>query len=72
MSTTNFAPRDRDIALEGVVARMSDDSWGSYHRLDCAYAPVRGSEGVRAVMHGPWRYLARHWEPCPLCQPPTP
>jgi hypothetical protein len=26
---------------------------------------------VRAVVHGPWRYLAAHWRPCPVCMPPV-
>jgi len=70
MTTISFEPRSRDAALEGVVARTSDDVWGHYHRLDCAFAPQRGATGVRAVVHGPWRYLSRHWDPCPLCNPP--
>jgi hypothetical protein len=70
MTTINFEPRSRDAALEGVVARMSDDGWGQYHRLDCVYAPQRRTQGVRAVVHGPWRYLSHHWQPCPLCSPP--
>jgi hypothetical protein len=71
MTTISFEPRSRDAALEGVVARRSDDGWSHYHRLNCVYAPQRGAEGVRAVVHGPWRYLSRHWQPCPLCNPPT-
>ena len=70
MTTISFEPRSRDAALEGVVARTSDDVWGHYHRLDCAFAPQRGAAGVRAVVHGPWRYLSRHRDPCPLCNPP--
>lgn len=70
MTTISFEPRVRDATLEGVVAQTSEDGWGHYHRLDCAYAPQRGTDGNRAVVHGPWRYLSRHWEPCPLCRPP--
>jgi len=70
MTTISFEPRSRDATLEGVVGQGSDTGWGHYHRLTCAYAPHRGTEGTRAVVHGPWRYLSRHWEPCPLCRPP--
>ncbi len=71
MSTLSFAPRVRDGVHDGVVGRFSAGGWGFYHRSDCAYAPVRGTAGVRDVVHGPWRYLAAHWEPCPHCRPPA-
>ena len=56
----------------GCVARLSKGGWGHYHRRDCADAPRRGAPGVRHVIHGPWRYLATHWSPCPRCRPPAP
>jgi hypothetical protein len=54
----------------GCVGRMSAGGWGAYHRRDCPEAPRRGDPGVRDVVHGPWRYLAAHWRPCPRCAPP--
>jgi hypothetical protein len=63
----------RPVAAEsGSVARMSAGGWGRYHRDDCPEAPHRGDPGVRDVVHGPWRYLAAHWQPCPRCAPPVP
>lgn len=59
-------------AETGRVARMSEGGWGRYHRDDCTEAPHRGDPGVRDVVHGPWRYLAAHWQPCPRCAPPVP
>ena len=54
MTTISFEPRSRDAALAGVVARMSDDGWGHYHRLDCAFAPQRGrrESGPSSTVHG--------------------
>ena len=54
----------------GCVAHLSAGGWGQYHRMECAEAPHRGDIGVRDVIHGPWRYLSAHWEPCTLCLPP--
>ena len=56
----------------GCVARMSEGGWGRYHRDECPDAPRRGDTGVRDVVHGPWRYLAAHWQPCLRCAPPVP
>ena len=56
----------------GAVAHLSAGGWGHYHRSDCPDAPRRGDAGVRDVVHGPWRYLAAHWRPCPRCRPPAP
>ncbi len=56
----------------GCVARMSAGGWSRYHREACAEAPHRGDPGVRDVVHGPWRYLAAHWQPCERCAPPAP
>lgn len=61
----------RDPQLCGVVARHTDGGFGPYHHLDCPRAPRRGVAGVRGVIHGPWRYLAAHWTPCPMCLPPA-
>lgn len=55
----------------GCVAHLSEGGWGHYHRPDCAMAPHRGDPGVRHVVHGPWRYLSAHWQPCPVCRPPV-
>jgi hypothetical protein len=71
MTTMSFEPRSRDLAKEGAVARLSAGGWGLYHRMDCRDAPHMGEDGVRAVIHGPWRYLAAHWRPCPVCRPPA-
>lgn len=60
------------VAETGCVAHMSKGGWGRYHRHDCPEAPRRGDPGVRDVVHGPWRYLASHWDPCPHCAPPLP
>jgi methylphosphotriester-DNA--protein-cysteine methyltransferase len=70
MSETRIA-RQRDAALEGVVAHRSSGGFGDFHRLGCPDAPRRGEAGVRDIIHGPWRYLAAHWRPCPRCQPPA-
>jgi hypothetical protein len=59
-----------DHAASGVVARLSTGGWTAYHRQGCIDAPHRGEPGVRDVIHGPWRYLASHWSPCPRCRPP--
>lgn len=64
--------RRREAADTGCVARMSAGGWGLYHRHECPEAPHRGDPGVRDVVHGPWRYLAAHWAPCPRCAPPAP
>jgi hypothetical protein len=69
---TMFSPPRRDPALEGVVGHHSAGGFGHYHRLDCPDAPERGDRGVRGLIHGPWRYLASHWHPCPRCRPPAP
>lgn len=61
-----------EVAETGCVAHLSEGGWGCYHRRDCADAPRRGDAGVRDVVHGPWRYLAAHWLPCPRCRPPAP
>lgn len=55
----------------GVVGRRSEGGWTAYHRQGCIEAPHRGDPGVRDVIHGPWRYLAAHWAPCPRCEPPA-
>lgn len=55
----------------GAVARMSAGGWSTYHRPGCELAPHRGDPGVRDVVRGPWRYLAAHWSPCPVCRPPV-
>jgi hypothetical protein len=65
----SYAPKARDAAREGVVGRQTAGGWGHYHRMDCALAPRMG-DGVGKVVHGPWRYLAAHWDPCPVCAPP--
>lgn len=70
MTTTSRPPR-HDTAEAGVVAHLSAGGWGRYHRQDCPRAPRRGDDGVRDVIHGPWRYLAAHWRPCPVCRPPA-
>lgn len=70
MTTMSFTPRTRDAVREGVVGRRSAGGWGHFHRVDCPHAPEVG-DGVRAVVHGPWRYLAAHWRPCPVCMPPV-
>ena len=62
--------RRRTAADVGCVARMSAGGWGRYHREGCPEAPHRGDPGVRDVVHGPWRYLSTHWQPCPVCTPP--
>ncbi|MGA0068751.1 MAG: hypothetical protein ACO3PB_04760 [Miltoncostaeaceae bacterium] len=67
---TMRAERDR-LATEGVVAHYSRGGFGQYHRLDCSEAPHRGDPGVRDTIHGPWKYLAAHWSPCPVCLPPA-
>lgn len=69
MATTTAPPRNP--AAEGVVAHLSRGGFGRYHRLDCPEAPRRGDAGVRDLIHGPWRYLATHWRPCPVCRPPA-
>lgn len=69
MNTTR-PTRDR-LATEGVVAHYSRGGFGQYHRLDCAEAPHRGDPGIRDTIHGPWKYLASHWSPCPVCRPPA-
>ena len=71
MTTISFEPRSRDAALEGVVARMSDDGWGHYHRLDCAFAPQRGTDGQCAPSStAPGAICRATGSPCPLCNPP--
>lgn len=62
----------RDPHQCGVVARHTDGGFGPYHRLDCPGRPQRGTPGVRSLIHGPWRYLAAHWQPGRCCQPPAP
>ncbi len=69
MTKTHERPGAAD---SGCVAHMSVGGWGRYHREDCPDAPHRGDLGVRDVVHGPWRYLAAHWQPCPRCAPPVP
>jgi hypothetical protein len=70
--TKDERPRAEGAAGEtGSVAHLSAGGWGHYHRRDCDEAPRRGDAGVRDVVHGPWRYLAAHWRPCPLCRPPA-
>ncbi len=64
--------RRPEAADSGCVAHLSEGGWGRYHRPDCALAPHRGEPGVRHVVHGPWRYLSAHWEPCSVCRPPAP
>jgi hypothetical protein len=71
MNETTQAAR-RDAAQAGAVAHLSEGGWTHYHRLDCPEAPQRRDPGVRHVVHGPWRYLAAHWQPCPRCRPPAP
>jgi hypothetical protein len=63
--------RRPEAAETGCVAHLSEGGWGPYHRRDCPDAPRRGERGVRDVIHGPWRYLATHWSPCPRCRPPA-
>lgn len=70
MTTERFAPGHAPDQ-SGVVARHSSGGWGQYHRQECPEAPHRGEPGVRDVIHGPWRYLAAHWTPCPACRPPV-
>ena len=71
--TTMIDERRQEAADEtGAVAHLSAGGWGHYHRSDCPDAPHRGDAGVRDVVHGPWRYLAAHWRPCPRCRPPAP
>ncbi len=70
MATTS-PPRRADAARErGVVARHTDGTWGRYHVIDCPLAPRREQSDVRSVIRGPWRYLSKHWAPCPHCKPP--
>ena len=69
--TTREMPGRHETAETGCVAHMSEGGWGHYHREDCALAPHRGELGVRDMVHGPWRYLSAHWEPCPVCRPPV-
>lgn len=64
--------RRPEAADSGCVAHLSEGGWGHYHRPGCALAPHRGEPGVRHVVHGPWRYLSAHWEPCSVCRPPAP
>ncbi|MCU0308395.1 MAG: hypothetical protein MUE51_11625 [Thermoleophilia bacterium] len=71
MSHHHPAPH-RDPESEGVVAHYSRGGFGHYHRLGCPEAPRRGQAGIRDTIHGPWRYLASHWSPCPRCRPPAP
>jgi hypothetical protein len=71
MATKTHPARRYDAASEGVVARRSAGGYGHYHRIDCPAAPHRGDPGVRDTIHGPWRYLAAHWAPCPVCAPPA-
>jgi hypothetical protein len=59
-----------DPDTHGVVAHMSAGGFGSYHRMACVDAPAKGEDGVRDIIHAPWRYLGSHWEPCPRCRPP--
>jgi hypothetical protein len=68
---TNIPDGRPGAAETGCVAHLSAGGWGVYHRTDCREAPHRGDSGVRDVVHGPWRYLSAHWEPCTLCLPPT-
>ena len=56
---------------QGVVAHYSRGGFGQYHRLNCPEAPHRGDPGVRDTIQGPWKYLASHWAPCPVCNPPA-
>ena len=63
-------PLDR-VEYEGVVGHYSTGGFGQYHRLNCPEAPHRGDPGVRDTIHGPWKYLAAHWAPCPACSPPA-
>jgi hypothetical protein len=73
MTTTTSNGRLHVAAEEtGAVAHLSAGGWGHYHRRSCPDAPLRGEPGVRDVVHGPWRYLAAHWRPCPRCRPPVP
>jgi hypothetical protein len=70
MATTS-PPRPAHRAGErGIVARHTDGSWGRYHVIDCPQAPSRAQDDIRSVIRGPWRYLAKHWAPCPHCRPP--
>ena len=68
--TMTMNERPHTAAETGAVAHLSAGGWGHYHRRDCPDAPHRGDEGVRDVVHGPWRYLAAHFRPCPRCRPP--
>jgi hypothetical protein len=68
--TMTFVRPPRAASEGGVVARLSAGGWTAYHQLDCDAAPRRGAPGVRDLIHGPWRYLAAHWAPCPRCRPP--
>lgn len=70
MNEHRLTPRHETHEV-GVVARLSSGGWSPYHRHGCADAPHRGDAGVRDVIHGPWRYLAAHWQPCPRCRPPA-
>ena len=72
MTMTTRSVRVRDADAEGVVAHRSVGGFGHYHRLGCPDAPHRGEPGVRTLIHGPWRYLSAHWQPCPRCAPPAP
>lgn len=72
MNEPRRTPRPvRDPQLCGVVARQTSGGFGPYHRLTCPSAPRRGETGVRDLIHGPWRYLAAHWQACPACRPPA-
>lgn len=62
---------EHDPAAAGIVARLSAGGYGHYHRTSCPQAPVRGAAGQRDRIRGPWRYLAAHWQPCPICRPPV-
>jgi hypothetical protein len=68
--TMTMNERPHTAAETGAVAHLSAGGWGYYHRADCPDAPHRGDAGVRDVVHGPWRYLAAHFRPCPRCRPP--
>jgi hypothetical protein len=70
--TMQMRARARDEESQGVVAHQSAGGFSHYHRLGCPDAPRRGAPGVRALIHGPWRYLAAHWAPCSRCAPPAP
>ena len=69
----NPKPDSRTLDAGRVVARAFGRDVGEIDVIGLGPGLLSwGDPGVRDVVHGPWRYLAAHWEPCPRCAPPVP